>query len=103
MDLSHLLPYAVRKGPQLYITESSVTVPPAAVITDSAGRCWTIGLRMQPRGLCPNGHYAFDVLCNGMPVGEAASHIEYFKGRLRIFTVGGWKRHRLVDGQHVFI
>lgn len=76
---------------QQHITESYVSVPPALTITDEAGAIWTLGFNTQPKGLSPDGEYAFDVLRNGVYVGEVASRIERRGGRTRIFGRDGWK------------
>lgn len=98
-----LIPYAIRVGEQVHVTEADVSTPPAAHITDARGQLWILGLATAPRGRTPNGEYAFDVLCNGMPTGEVASRIEMKRERIRIFTCDGWKWHRQVNGQHIFI
>lgn len=84
-----LLEYAVRKGPQLHITEDYVSSPPALTITDERGVVWILGLRY---GEAPKGEFAFNVLRNGHETGEVASRIERRGGRIRIFTAKGWKR-----------
>lgn len=86
-----VLPYMLRQGPQLHITESYVSSPPALTITDEAGDIWTLGIPME-RVRTPNGEFAFDVLRNGVPTGEKASRIERRGGRIRVFCEDGWKR-----------
>lgn len=86
--MSVILPYMVRSGEQQHITESYVSVPPALTITDETGAIWTLGFR---HGEGPKGEFAFNVLRNGLEIGEIASRIERRKGRIRIFTRQGWK------------
>ncbi len=85
-------PYMVLQGEQKHVTESYVAVPPALTITDETGAVWTIGFNAAPRDRAPDGEFAYDVLRNGVPVGESASRIERRGGRIRIFTRDGWKR-----------
>lgn len=92
-----VLPYMRPQGPQSFITDDYVSSPPALVIVDESGAVWTLGLSMERKqsgvgGLCPNGEFAFNVLRNGVDTGEVASRIERRAGRIRIFTVSGWKR-----------
>src|SRR3990167_5811904 len=101
----NILPYMRRPAEQTHITESYVSSPPAAVIIDDAGDVWTLGLTMRRQqsttgGIAPNGEYAFNVLRNGINIGEFASRIEYRAGRLRIFTSDGWKHW---NGRGTFI
>jgi len=86
--MSIILPYMVRPGEQQHITESYVSVPPALTITDETGAIWTLGFRF---GEAPRGEFAFNVLRNGIEIGEIASRIERRNGRIRIFTRHGWK------------
>ena len=92
-----ILPYMRRPAAQTHITEPYVSSPPAVLIVDEAGDVWTLGLTMRRRqsrsgGSAPNGEYAFNVLRNGINIGEFASRIERCTGRVRIFTNSGWKR-----------
>lgn len=75
-------------GPQTHITENYVSSPPALIVVDETGAVWTLGFE-QMTG--PRGEYAFPVLRNGVPVGEYASRIERRGGKIRIFTVNGFK------------
>lgn len=86
------LPFMVLQGEQRHVTESSVSVPPALTITDGRGDTWTLGFEAAPKGRSPDGEFAFEVLRNGVGVGEVASRIEMRGGRVRIFTAVGWKR-----------
>lgn len=86
-----ILPYMLLQGEQRHITEGYVSVPPSLTITDEVGAVWTLGYKTAPRELSPEGEYAFDVLRDGIDMGEIASRIEK-RGRVRIFTAGGWKR-----------
>jgi hypothetical protein len=74
---------------QTHITEAYVSIPPACTICDETGAIWTIGFRMHALG--PKGEYSFNVLRNGAETGEFASRIERRNGKVRIFTVDGWK------------
>jgi len=85
-----ILPFMVQQGPQQHITEAYVSVPPALTITDEEGAVWTLGFTNARDA--PRGEFAFDVLRNGLPVGEFASRIERRDGRVRIFTPSGYKR-----------
>lgn len=80
------------KKQQQYETEAYVAVPPALIITDASNAVWTLGFQTAPKDKTPNGEFAYDVLRNGVPVGESASRIEYRAQRVRIFTRDGWKR-----------
>jgi hypothetical protein len=83
------LDYMLPPAQQTHITESYVSTPPALFIIDEAGVVWTLGFN-QVMG--PRGEYAFNVLMNGKETGEFASRIERRGGKIRIFTLGGWKR-----------
>lgn len=85
------LAYMLPTKQQTHITEEYVSSPPALVIVDEAGNVWTLGPNLMAG---PRGEYAFDVLLNGQPTGEAASRIERRNGRIRIFTTTGWKQFR---------
>lgn len=85
------LPFMVRSGPQLHVTESYVAAPPALTVTDDRGDVWTMGFRTAQKWQAPEGEFAFNVLRNGIDVGEIASRIERRGGRVRIFTAHGWK------------
>ena len=74
---------------QTHITENYVSSPPALVIVDETGAVWTLGMQMLPG---PRGEYGFPILRNGQPVGEVGSRIERRGGKIRIFTVNGWRR-----------
>ena len=87
-----ILPFMILQGEQRHITEHYVSVPPALTITDETGAVWTLGFQTAPRGKSPDGEYAFNVLRDGLEVGEIASRIERRNSRVRIFTVDGWKR-----------
>lgn len=83
----YMFPETVQK----YVTESSVSSPPAARITDAGNNVWTLGYAYQVERDAPKGEYAFNVLRNGEETGEFASRIEYRNGRVRIFTRQGYK------------
>lgn len=87
--MSRILPYMLPQKEQTHITDSYVSSPPALIIVDEAGRVWTLGEEFHPG---PKGEFAFPVLMNGHPTGEIASRIERRSGKIRIFTVMGWKR-----------
>lgn len=96
-NTSKVLPYMQLQGPQTHITDAYVATPPALMIVDEVGAVWSLGLTMLRQqsatgGKCPNGEYAFNVLRNAVDIGEYASRIERRNGRIRIFTVDGWKR-----------
>lgn len=84
-----VLSYMLPPPQQTHITEEYVSSPPALVIVDEAGAVWTLG--MQP-AVGPRGEYAFAVLRNGVETGEFASRIERKRGKIRIFTLTGWKQ-----------
>jgi hypothetical protein len=69
-------------------TESDVEIPPAFLITDSDGACWTFG----PQYLEHNGDYEFSVMRNDVDTGEVAKRIVYRRGVVCIFGHYGWKR-----------
>lgn len=97
--IDKVLPFARPLEEQVHETESYVAVPPALLITDERNDVWTLGFMCAPREKSPDGEFAFDVLRNGVWVGEAASRIERRQGRVRIFTHEGWK---VWNGQHFF-
>jgi hypothetical protein len=68
-------------------TEPYVVIPPAYVITDSDGACWTFGNEYAEH----NGEYEFNVLRNAVDMDEVAKRIEYRRGRIWIFGNYGWK------------
>lgn len=68
-------------------TESYVEIPPAHLITDSDGACWTIGTQYVQHG----ADYEFNVLRNDVDMGEMAKRIVYQRGVVRIFGHYGWK------------
>jgi len=63
-------------------TENYVCVPPAFVVTDSDGACWTFGNEYADHG---GGEYEFNVMRDGVDTGEVAMRIERRAGRVRIF------------------
>lgn len=77
-----------RDQEQTYITESYVSVPPALRVSDETGAIWTLGFRP---GVGPRGEYSYNILRNGVDMGESASRIERRNGKVRIFTAEGWK------------
>ena len=85
-------PYRTPRAEQVHITDNYVSVPPALTITDEANSVWTLGLLAAPKHKCPEGEFAFAVLRNGFDTGEIASRIERRNGKVRIFTVEGWKK-----------
>ena len=68
-------------------SENYVCVPPAFLITDNDGACWTFG----PQYTVHNGEFEFTVLRNDVDTGEVAKRIEYSRGNVRIFGHYGWK------------
>jgi hypothetical protein len=84
-----ILPYMLRPKEQTYITEAYVSSPPALIVVDEEGAVWTLGNKLQ---MGPRGEYAFDILRDGVDTGEVASRIERREGKIRIFTLNGWKR-----------
>lgn len=84
------LDYMLRPKEQFHQTEEYVASPPALIIFDERGDVWTLGFEMYPG---PRGEYAFDILRNGVKIGERGSRIERRVGKIRIFTPDGvWKR-----------
>lgn len=66
-------------------TEADVVIPPALLITDERGDCWTIGVRH-------NADLEFTVLRNDVWTGEFASRIDYRRGgRVKIHGRYGTK------------
>jgi hypothetical protein len=82
------LEYMRRVEPQTHITESYVCSPPALTITDETGAIWVLGVN--GCGI-HGGEFAFDVLRNGLPVGEVANRIERRNGKVYIFGPEGRK------------
>jgi hypothetical protein len=87
-NMNALPSYFKLQGEQHFITENYVSTPPALMVLDETGAVWALGMQ-QVTG--PRGEYAFDVLRDGQPTGEFASRIERRGGKVRIFTVSGWK------------
>ncbi len=76
---------------QQHITETYVSTPPALVITDPMGARWCLGTEFARMDDSPRGEFAFNVLRNGVDMGEYASRIERRRGKIQIFTRQGWK------------
>lgn len=76
------------------ITESSVSCPPAFLITDSNGNVYTLGFDYVEHGT----KYEFMVLCNDKPTGQFAEKIEYTRNAN---GVGGVVRLYGRDGTRV--
>jgi hypothetical protein len=76
---------------QFYLTESYVSSPPAARITDERNDVWSLGYVWQQSRDAPQGEFSFNVLRNGCETGEFASRIERRNGKVRIFTRNGFK------------
>jgi len=85
--MSLVLPYMQPLREQVYETESYVSSPPALIVTDETNSVWTLGFN----GELSRGEMCFDVLRNGMPIGEVANRIERRNRRIRIFGPEGWK------------
>jgi hypothetical protein len=83
--------YMFPEQEQKYVTESYVSSPPAARVTDERNDVFTLGYVYQVQRDSPRGEYAFNVLRNGCDTGEYASRIERRNGKVRIFTRNGWK------------
>lgn len=84
--------YMVPESEQKYITESYVSSPPAARITDEANNVFSLGYDyILPASGAPRGEFGFRVVLNGGATDEFASRIERRDGRVRIFTRSGWK------------
>lgn len=92
-----MLDFMLQRGPQYFITESYVCVPPANHIIDEQNAIWMLGLHSVDRRERTRGHYTFNVLRNGQETGEIASHIERRYNKVRILTRVGWKYW---NGQH---
>lgn len=92
----YMLPaYHRINGEQFHITDGDVVSPPALFIESENGDVWTLGVReyfqhapFAQRG----GEFIYNVLRNGVEIGEWACRIERRGGRVRIFTPQGWKR-----------
>lgn len=84
----HTEPYMKLRGEQYFETENYVSTPPALIVLEGNGIVWSLGFN---RIFGPRGEYAFDVLRNEVWVGEWASRIERRAGRIRIFTIDGFK------------
>jgi hypothetical protein len=77
---------------QLHETLAYVSVPPALTITDESNTVWTLGFNSTGERGVSRGEFCYDVLRNGMPVGEFANRIERRGKHIRIFGPQGWKR-----------
>jgi hypothetical protein len=84
--------YMTRPGPQVHVTESYVSVPPALTITDEVGAVWTLGEVRAAKEQSPEGEFAFKVFRDAVFTGEIASRIERRSGKIRVFTRHGWRR-----------
>lgn len=87
--------YFVRKGEQQHITENYVCTPPALTITDSLGAVWALGFNT----VLSRGEFAYDVLRNGIFMGEKANRIEMRAGKISIFGPEGrkaWTGHSFI-------
>ncbi len=91
-DEEYPLPFMVRQGEQVHVTENYVSCPPALTITDSVGAVWTLGFLTAPKDQSPDGEFAFEVLRDGVGTHEIASRIEQRNSKIRIFTRHGWKK-----------
>jgi hypothetical protein len=69
-------------------TEEGVEIPPAFIITDSDGACWTFGAQYERHG----NEFEFTVLRDDVDTGEVAKRIVYKKGGVWIFGHYGWKQ-----------
>jgi len=85
-------PWMVVQGEQGHVTENYISVPPALHLTDSAGQRWTFGFITAEKEQSPQGEFAFEVLRDGIGMGEIASRLELRNGVVRVFTRHGWKR-----------
>jgi hypothetical protein len=72
-----------------HVTENYVSSPPALTIFDETGAIWCLDNDLQPG---PFGEYAFSVLRNGARMGAVASRIERRNGKIRVFTIDGWRQ-----------
>jgi hypothetical protein len=91
-DKGLLVGYASQNGEMVRYerenrTEAYVVIPPAYIITDSDGACWTFGTEYAEH----NKEFEFNVLREGADTGEVAKGIEYRGGRVYIFGHYGWK------------
>lgn len=68
-------------------SEPYVEIPPAFVITDSDGACWTFGNEYAEH----NREFEFNVMRNGIDTDEVAKRIVRKGGRIWIFGHYGWK------------
>ncbi len=88
--------YAVRDGEQVHISDTYVSTggarASAAHLDDADGARWCLGYAVGIKGRSPKGQFCYNVLRNGMEVGEMASVIEMRLGVVRIYTETGWKR-----------
>jgi hypothetical protein len=73
-------------------SESYVEVPPALLITDERGDCWTLGFEYTEHGQ----RFNWNVLRNDLNTGEQAERITYRAGKLRIH---GWYGSRTWNGR----
>lgn len=78
-------------------TEPYVEIPPALLITDTTGACWTLGSQfVQHKDV-----FEFNVLCNDRDTGEMASRIVYQRGQVHIF--GHYGRKTLSRNRRHFV
>lgn len=81
-----------RIGGVKYVRENQsqpdVEIPPAFMITDSAGGMWSLGTSYVIR----NGVYEFNVIRNDVDLDEYASKIVYRRRVVWIFGQEGWRQ-----------
>ncbi len=78
------------QGPSMPITEAYVSIPPALWIRDNENALWTLGFDYDERAW-RTGKYEYDVVRNGVNVGEFARIIEFRKGKVKIWGADGWR------------
>lgn len=78
-------------------TEAYVEVPPAFLITDSDGACWTFGGAYEVH----KGEFEFAVLRNDVDTDEVAKRIVYQGGRVWIY--GHYGRKHFSRSRRMFI
>lgn len=91
----NIFPFMKLRGPQTYVTETEVSVPPALHITDEEGARWTLGFDYDEVSW-RSGKYEYDVVRNGEVTGQYARIIEYKPNSrgtkvIRIWGADGWR------------
>lgn len=73
---------------RINVSENGTEIPPAYLITDSEGGCWSLGNEYACKR---DGYLEFNVLRDDVDMDVVAEKIVYKEGRVWIFGSDGWK------------